>query len=303
MASVQGIAGGIVALLLVVIMVGVVATPLITDISNGSPFEGDNEDPALRFSYKQASEITASITMVSSGGNLTIGSVDYPNSAMGGPHISVMTDKFFVRSSAAANLFVDFDANTVTNTSSTALTLTVGSGGTYTVTSGNDTIKSGTFSWILYPDENGSWGRFATAGTMVSPDQNFIICYDLMNRSGDKPYSFLGFVRNGQLTYVKEPFTEGASTLTPVEGVVTTVSMSEVGSSQMVYRMDGWHQTKDDWTSFTTGVCYAPIHYASAITSDSDQMTATQAMMISLVPTLLCIVAVVVGAKMIANRE
>lgn len=308
MASIQGTAGGIVALLLVVIMVGVVAAPLITDIANGSPFEGDNDNgTGLNWTYKTASEITSSITMSAVEDDLVIGDKSYNNSGMGGPHVGVLSDAFYLRVSHAKQVFVNFSDDTVKASTTYDIVLTVSTGGAYSVSINNEVVKTGTFTWILYPDEEGTWGRFAFGG-IVSPNQKAVISYAITNRTGVQPYNFLATITNNELTMVKAPYNEGSTAITAASGVTVSIDATTLGSGQMVYKFERWDQT---WTadnatvhsdSPSESVIYAPIHYKSAITADSDQMSSIQLALIGIVPTMLAVVAVVVGARMITRE-
>ena len=308
MASIQSMAGGIVALLLVVIMVGVVAAPLITDIANGSPFEGDNEDgTGLNWTFKNKGQITSDITMVASGNNLVIGENTYRNSLMGGPHIGVISDTFMMRISSAKEIFIAFDDDSVKASTSYDIALTASSGGAYSVSINSEVVKTGTFNWILYPDDNGTWGRFS-GGAIVSPDQMAIIGYGITTKQDpSQPYSWLGTLTNNTLTVIQEPYAEGGTAINPISGAEVIVDAGIVGNDQVAYKYNSWKQTwpgQDDSTvtSQSMTVIYAPIHYHSAVTADSDQMTSIQLALIGIVPTLLAVVAVVVGARMITRE-
>ena len=305
MASIQSIAGGIVALLLVVIMVGVVATPVITDIANGSPFEGENGEPGTRFAYVEASKMTTAITAVSASSSpyLTVAGEEWTStSPFGGYRLSIITDKFMVRTSSF-QVFIDFTTNEATNVtgSGNSLTITIQPGGAYTVvTNSNETIASGTISWVLYPSSTGEWGRY-TSGAMVSPGQKAIVAYAATTRTDTTGWTVCSTVVNGQTTNLCNPFDETTGDLAPA-GTTSTANVEVVGDMQIVYKVTGLTQTwGTDPTVFSNNITYAPISYSSGAAGEG--LSGMQHTLVMLVPTLLAIVAVVVGARMIAARE
>lgn len=302
MPSIQSIAGGIVALLLVVIMVGVVAAPVITDIANGSPFEGDNGEPYTQYAYVDASKMTTAITATSAVAGFTVGGETFTPTQLGGYRLSMFTDKFMIRTSSF-QVFIDFTSNTAQNItgSGNSLSITIQPGGAYTIVDNHsETVSTGTVSWVLYPSSTGDWGRYQT-GAIVSPGQKAVVAYAATTRTDTTGWTVCGTVTDGVLTTLCNPFDETTGDLAPA-GTTTVANVEIVGDLQVAYRVSGLTQTwGDPQVTFTNAITYAPVEYESGGTTEG--ISGMQRTLVLLVPTLLAIVAVVAGARLIAQRE
>lgn len=270
----------VVGMIIAIIIVTVVAIPILDSLpaTNYSYAENEQysnrlifaEDPTVEIEIIDAStrEVKINDTTITYAGSFTLVSSGFGIGA----------------ASSNTNLFLFTPESNTTLATGDKISITNGAW-TFTPTSGS--TQSGQIDWILYPDENGTWAKFANLNAKVSADSTIYVVGGAAGVSGCAKGSV-----NGDFT--TEWIYPAGSTMTvtlnktPIEGGLS-YNVDCVGG---ISNVNG----SSSATGTANGYIYAPIKYKI----EAQDSIST---IIGIIPLLL-VVSILMGAvAMVASKK
>lgn len=290
--EVNKVATALVAIVITIVVIGTVAVPIVDEAVTGTSYKGTNTnyesrytllDSSPTFTLERASGGT--ITLTQGGSTRTVG--------MDGNPAVIVSDAVAMRITSTAIVIWDFSNGTydVNRSMSTAISLVVSSG-SYTLTIGEDST-TGTMSFALLKDPNGTWGVFSNQGFKVTIGQSYYIgnIYGV-ERFG--PARLIQATGSQVGESIINPVTASGSSAVSAGTVTYTIDYSESEGGQKVGQVSG---ITSSWgsSSVTEFHAWAPLEFKSTATGD----TGTDGLLLSIIPVLLIIVAIMMAVRVL----
>lgn len=290
--EVNKVATALVAIVITIVVIGTVAVPIVDEAVSGTSYKGTNTnyesrytllDSSPTFTLERASGGT--ITLTQGGSSRTVG--------MDGNPAVIVSDAVAMRITSTAIVIWDFSSGTydVNRSMSTAITLTVSSG-SYTLTIGEDTT-SGSMSFALLKDPNGTWGVFTNQGFKVSLGQSYYIG-NVYGAERFGPARLIQATGDQVGESIIAPSTSSGGSIVSAGTVTYDISYTESEGSQKVGLVSGITTT---WGSSSVSEyhAWAPLEFRSTATGD----TGTDGLLLSIIPVLLIIVAIMMAVRVL----
>lgn len=291
--KVESVAVGLVGLVVAVIFVGLVAVPVIEDSVSGTPYSGTNAsdhtytyiDSSPTFTWVRSAAGEVTLTM---NGTTTTVPKDSNN-------FMVASDKLTIRTIGSGAQLWDYGNSTYTlsNDADIEINLSV-TAGSYTLDFGG-TTTTGTISWALLTDPNGTWGLY-TGNLKVTLGQPVFVGH-LYGNSMGAAYGLTEFVDGSPGEAIISPYYFSGTSITAVADVTYAADYELNGGGQAVglYKGATCSYGGNDYAA----QIYAPLDFESSAQSSGD----TNSTLLMMIPVLLIIVAVVMAARMISGRN
>lgn len=285
--QIQGIATGLVAIVVAVLVVGLVAVPVIEDSINGTPYEGTNIGPDYTYTFIDESP---TFTWVRSGSSaiLTIGGETRTVSTTG--NAAVVSDTLSIRNISSGVQIWDYatDTYTLVNDGSAAVTLTVSSGSYSLVV--DETTTTGTMNTALVRDTEGDWGYYN--GTVKATLGQTIYAGKIITDSGAKG---LVAVSDGEVSPFTGLYTYSGTSITEADASIS-VDYEQTGDGQAVGYYTGMTTTYSG-TSSADIEFWAPISFESTASGDGGM----NGVLLTIIPTLLIMVGIMMAVRMVRD--
>ena len=288
MMDIKTITTGLVTLVVAVIVIALVAVPVIEDQAAGK-YVGNNTNPTDRYADFTGQEI--SWTWKAGHGSVTAGTstTSTPNATP-----TIISDTLVVRTTSGPQYYIyDIGGGTLTSHqgSSYQLDLTVSAAGAWEIKVNDVTYATGTLTKLWISQASGSIGSYsspihATVGSTVYI-ANFT---DLANNG---PARFASFVNGEKTGDLFTPWVVSSSSIVAGPEVTYSVDYEAEGDAQKIGSYEGVSTTFSD-TTITTYNFYAPVQYES-----TGEAGGTNYILMSIIPMLLFIVAIMVAVRMI----
>lgn len=286
---------GIVALLIAVLVIGLVAVPVVEDASTGTKYTGKNTNYTDTYTYLDSSPSFSWSRGADFKMTLTVNGVARDVAYGQNEEIFVATDDFAIRAVWSGAQLWNYKTSTYELVLENTVTINlVVNNGAYTLTF-NGTEYTGTITWALMKDPQGDWGIFsspfrATVGQDVLIGHLYTSDYGPMN---------LATAKNGAITgFLVEPYNYSGTSIVAAEATYSNIAYSTQGEGQIVGSYSEMTLNWGENSSSDHFRAWAPLDYESRASGESG---GTNTVLLSLIPLLLIIVAVVVAARLVTN--
>lgn len=283
---------GLVSLVVAVVVIGLVAVPVIEDSTTGTQIHGSNTEYADTWTYFPESP---TFTLERSSSGITLTSGGSTRTVTGNTSIGLLSDALRFNMYSDRTSILNFDTSRITNVNdtSTAISLVV-SNGSYTLTIGENEPVTGTMDTALVRDPAGTWGRYVDKAIKITPGSTYFLSNT--STTGVPGYLALASGGNFESFVINSWSTNGATTIVPGYDLEFEINYQLTGGGQVVGNVFGVTTYFND-TSSDRVTLYAPIEFVSSASSDGGM----DGILLSIIPTLLIIVAIMVAVRLIRN--
>lgn len=290
----------LVSLVVAVIVIALVAVPVIEDASKGTPYTGHNTGYTVAYEYVESSP-TFTITNDANG----VTSVTYD-----GKTETLTTDPYWpvvlsadltvrIRSDGITTYDLANDRFNALNSLSTVWSLVV-ENGAYTVTSGSNTIYTGTLTGpTFFQYSKGDWGGFDEQ-PKIGLDDTYYLAHFFGSAAG--PFRVYSATKDTLGAAFIEAWIASESTIVGGFTVTADIDWDEIGGNQAVGVVNGlsWSWTDGGSNSGTTTEyqTIASIAYESTPMGTGDD---TNSILLSIIPILLILTAVMIAVRLLRD--
>lgn len=283
--QIQGVATGLVAIVVAILVIGLVAVPVIEDSITGTPYEGTNLSPEYTYTYLDENP---TFTWVRNGSNATLTLGGETRTVRAAGDAAIISDAISIRNTSSGAQIWNYATNTYTlvNDSAAAISLTVVSG-SYTLVV-DDATTTGTMTKALVMDTEGDWGRFS-GSAKVTLGQT-VYAGHIVAESGARG---LVAVTDGTVSTFTGLYIFSGTSIAEVEATIT-MDYEQTGDGQAVGYYDGMTTTYNGTTD-TDFRIYAPLTYESTASGDGGM----NGVLLTIIPTLLIMVGIMMAVRMV----
>ena len=298
---IEAIAGGIVALIIAFVVGALVAIPVIDDSIRGTPYEGEN----LVYDYKVLYlDENPTFTWHDAGTSVTVtygGETD--TFAYSSAAYIVATDKVQIRH-GMNNAKTIWDLDNSTSASMYGEVILEVVNGAYTLTrtvNSEEVVTTGTIQWALVPSNLGTWAHFATPSVKATLEQP-VFFGNWYHPNVDGPNRLISVTDGADIESLIDPYNANTSAGPTVEYQITyeesATGNEAVGQYSKV--VSTWTPAGSSTPISSENIdTYAPLHYES--TSTGGVATGTDSVLLSIIPVLLILVAIMIAVRMIVE--
>lgn len=288
MMDIKTITTGLVTLVVAVIVIALVAVPVIEDQAAGK-YVGNNTNPTDRYMDYTGQEI--SWTWKAGTGSVTVGTttIGTPNATP-----TIISDTLVVRTTSGPQYYIyDISGGKLTSHqgSSYQLDLTVTAAGAWEIKVNDVTYATGTLTKLWISQANGNIGSYSSP--IHATIGNTVYIGSITDPANNGPCRFASFVNGEKTGDLFTPWIVNSASIVAGPEVTYAVDYEAEGDAQKIGSYEGVSTSFSD-TTITTYNIYAPIQYESV-----GEAGGTNYILMSIIPMLLFIVAIMVAVRMI----
>lgn len=286
--DIKTITTGLVTLVVAVIVIALVAVPVIEDQAAGK-YVGNNTNPTDRYMDYTGQEI--SWTWKAGTGTLTVGTTTISTT---NATPTIISDTLIVRTTSTPQYYI-YDISGSQNTSHQGsnyqLDLTVTAAGAWEISVNDVSYSTGTLTKLWISQANGNIGSYSAP--IHATIGNSVYLGNFTSPATNGPVRFAQFVDGEKVSDWFTPWTTSGGVISAGPEVTYDVDYQTEGTDQRIGSYEGVSTSWED-TTITTYNIYAPIQYESV-----GEAGGTNYVLMSIIPMLLFIVAIMVAVRMI----